>query len=134
MTYRITIHWRGKSFEADSKEGLAAVLDELEKREGLAPAARAAVLLSRSIEEQLHKVLRVVARNDNGLESDEICKVASVRGGQGLGSASKGWKRVLRSHGFELEDVLRRVRDGERRLWLPGPRLDDALKSLEQNR
>lgn len=124
------MHWRGKTFEADSKEGLSAVLDELEKREGLLPPSRAAAVLSRTLEEQLLKVLRLLTRNPKGIEAEEVREVADIRGARGLGSASKGWRRVLMTRGFELDDVMKRSRDGDLRLWLPGPRIGEAIEDL----
>lgn len=84
--------------------------------------------------EALYVALGEILNKPKGVTSAHLANVAELKGSRGLSGTARIWAQILQQLGFEMSDVVKRVRRGKVYYWLPGPRLQQAIKAMEEAR
>jgi len=151
MAYKINVH--GVIVEADTLKEALALAKEISP-EPAKPAVRATVpapVVQPVVQKQqadLSSQFRpspaqlgeaaitvaflsaIASAGDSGVESKDLMSVVGADQPRGFGSKVRPIKRVLSTLGFsEPQDAFRweRVHNGRESVWLPGPKLPEAL-------
>lgn len=75
---------------------------------------------------------QVQAAGAAGLEPERFAVALGFDDARGIGGAIRGIYALLRTLGFDPSSVIHKVRRSrDRRLWLPGPRIAEAIAAIE---
>lgn len=77
-------------------------------------------------------VFKTIASTPEGITSHEVGRLLDGVRQAGLGRVTIPVRKVLKEHGFDdWTEVIDKERDGENVMWRPGPRIRDAILTLE---
>jgi hypothetical protein len=75
---------------------------------------------------------KVASGGRNGVMAEDLMAILGVTNPKGVGGRSVRVNNELKALGFNPNDVFRKERNAEGRIWKPGPKMDAAIEAVKK--
>lgn len=133
MAKRIIVKVRGAVVEITDPNDLPRVLRELGWNAKVQPRGHSTSPSAEALED-LYVALRMVIEAKSGIPARSLASAMGCKSPRAMAGVVQRWSAAAKQIGFDLDEILTRSRKRDHRVWNSGPKIEKALKVLEQGR